>query len=701
MSQQLSLIATIEDVGSTLADSVDEEIVIPPALGAWMEKFGLSVATDPERIVCDLAAFNILLKTTLYRTYRQDGIELEPLSVDDDIVDKLAEARHVTDDNAFEKNPLDTLVDGVDNEAIAPLLEVRDAVERLEKPTDDIGKIFESLVPQAVRRKHGQFRTPAFIGEFMADWAITAGDDTVLDPGIGAGVLTACMYNAKQSAPEASRVDEMWGVDVSELAIVMASTGLKLENGEGAPNFYHHNYMDTMAEGTSARLDQRNPQRMPMVDAIVSNPPYSRSEALDDDRERYNNIIDAEASVSMWGQAPLFAYFFAHSEQFLADGGRLAFITSARFFDTVYGEDLRTFLRDRFAIHAFVFLELEEAVFEDTDVTPCITLLEQDSTGKRDDTTFVHVEQWPDNPETLIEAIEGEAMGETEFGYINRLNQQRLDPQTNWLKYVDPADIDAIQGLTTFSQLATIKRGIATGKNDYFCLTQAEVDEWGLDERYLSKLIRRTSGFDGLEITDAHWESWREDGDEVWLLYCYDDGDPIDHVTDEALEGYLEYGREIGADDSYLAANRSTWYVVDERDPPDILATYMSKDGFRFIRNCAGLRTLNNLHNIILPGFDDEEIDVLLAYLNSSVADEITKRSGRKYARGLHKIEPNELKDVPVMDPRKLSTADVKRLADVYTGLCKAISNGESQKATDKLNQVVRDVLGIPPDRES
>jgi hypothetical protein len=169
-----------------------------------------------------------------------------------------------------------------------------------------------------------------------------------------------------------------------------------------------------------------------------------------------------------------------------------------------------------------VFLELEDAVFEGTDVKPCITLLEQGAAGKRDDTAFVRVEQWPDEPETLIEAIEGETTGKSDFGFINRLSQQRLDPQPDWENYVDPDEVEEILGLTTFSRIATIKRGIATGKNDYFCLTQAEVEDWGLDERYLSKLIRRTGGFDGLEITNDHWESWRDDGNEVWLLYCYE-----------------------------------------------------------------------------------------------------------------------------------------------------------------------------------
>lgn len=695
MNQQLTFAAIIKGVGKEIYDRIDLSDNTSQELSNWISDSGLEAAPQPERTVCDLAAFNRFLKTTLYREYRQEGADLSALSAKEDIGMRLGAAHAETGDEAFRENPLDVFIKPLDPEIFAPLLNAREKMKQSDTPTDKIGQVFETLVDQSVRRKRGQFRTPPFVGDFMAQWAVTDGDDHVLDPGIGAGILTSRMYDAKQAAPDDTHINEVWGVDVSDLSIVMASTGLKLENGVGSPNFHQHDYMDTLAEDASARIDQQNPLPVPQMDAIVSNPPYSRSEALDGDRERYKKIIDAEAGVSMWGQTPLFAYFIIHSEQFLTDGGRLAFITSSRFFDTIYGEDLRTFLRDKFSIRAFVFLELDHDIFNDVDVAPCITLLEKDTGISDRDTAFVHVEQWPANPETIIEDIEAGTTGDVTFGFINRVSQQELDPQDNWKNYIDDIEIEIDSSLSKFGQLATIKRGIATGKNDYFCLTQQEIDEWGLDQRYLSKLLRRTDGFEELEITDDHWMSWRDQGDEVWLLYCYEDSDALEHVTDEALVAYLEYGCESGADESYLATNRSPWYAVDKRDPPDILATYMSKDGFRFIRNRAGIRTLNNLHNITLPDFNDAEKDALLAYLNSSVADEITKRSGRTYARGLHKIEPNELKDVPVIDTRQLSANDVKKLANVYTDLCDAISddNRDVDVTMATLNRVVRDVL--------
>jgi len=702
MSRQLSSTDGIEQIESDIkrvSGEIYEYLQFPDdrtaSVDDWMTDFGVTEAENPDRLVCNLAVFNRLLKSTLYQIYQEESESLGRLSDTDDIYAELIRARAETDDEAFSENPLDTLIERIDAELFAPLLDTREHVRGLETPTDAIGELFENLVPPEIRRERGQFRTPRHVSEFMAAWSVTAGDDDVLDPGIGAGVLTACMYDEKQAAPEPSKVTEIWGVDVDALAIVMASTGLKLENGDGSPNFHHSDYMDTVVDGSSTRLDQRDPERIPQVDAIVANPPYSRSHALKRDRPRYSRILDAEAGVSITSQSPLFAYFFAHSKQFLEQGGRMAFITPSRFFDTVYGETLRAFLLDRFTIQAFIFLDLDTPVFGAADVMPCITMLEKRVTVDDHDTAFIKVDEWP-AVKTLLDAVNGAMTGGTEFGLVNRVAQQELLVEHDWRNYVNTKEVDTISGLTPFRQVADIKRGIATGKNDYFCLTQDEVEEWNLDRFHLAKLIRRTSGFKELNFTDNHWESRRETGDEVWLLYCYDDEEKIRNVEDEALQTYLDHGREVGADESYLADHRDPWYVVDWRATPDIVATYMSKDGFRFIRNRANIRTLNNLHNITLEGFDDTQIDALLAYLNSTVADEITKRSGRRYARGLHKIEPNELKDVPVIDTRELPEDEIERLAAAYSDLCESLEDGQDfDDVSSALDDTVRDILDL------
>lgn len=121
----------------------------------------------------------------------------------------------------------------------------------------------------------------------------------------------------------------------------------------------------------------------------------------------------------------------------------------------------------------------------------------------------------------------------------------------------------------------------------------------------------------------------------------------------------------------------------------------MSKEGFRFIHNKAGVVSLNNLHNVFLDGYEDWEVEALLAYLNSSVANEIAKRSGRTYSRGLHKIEPNELKDIPVVDPDDISTDEAVALSQTFREVCEASRNDdidldvELQKLDKKVIKVI------------
>ena len=695
MSQQHSPIALIKAVGDDIADSLRDE-GLPASVESWQEDNGIDAASDSIATTADLAAFNYFLKTTLYRAYQDDGLRLSELDVETAHT-QLQAAYERTNDEAFHENPLDVVVGDIDQQILKPLLTNCELIEAADSPTNLIGDIFERLVGQSVRRKHGQFHTPQFIAEFMASWAVRKNDDVVLDPGVGAGVLTAAMYRAKQNLPGDVAVDEMWGVDINRIAVVMASTALKLENGTGTPNLFSQDYMDTVARGHIGQLNQDAKVHIPAVDAIVSNPPYSRSEVLDHHRERYNDIVDHVADVSVSGRMPLFAYFLFHSAQFLKPDGRVAVITPSQFVDTVYGRTLREFLTDRFTVHAFIFIDFDVGVFSGTDVMPCITLLENGTPSDDHETVFVRVDEWPSDAAVLKTAICDAQTGPTGFGYVSRHTQASLDATENWRQYTESNVVDEIEGLTTFRKVATIKRGIATGKNDYFCLTQHDVDEWDLDARFLVKIIRRSDGHRKLEITPADWERWRDAGKTVWLLYCYEDDEPIDSIENDSLNAYLEHGREREADTSYLARNRSPWFVVDERPPPDIVATYMSKDGFRFMRNRAGIRTLNNFHNISLPNFDSDEIDALLAYLNSNVADEITKRSGRRYARGLHKIEPDELKDVLVLDPRELLNDDVQRLAQAYRNVCSEAGDGANNVAAARaaLNRTVHEVLGL------
>jgi tRNA1(Val) A37 N6-methylase TrmN6 len=705
MSENASLPAEIEGVGAEIHSRLPTDSPSLERAREWATSQGVDDADDPDRIICNLAAFNRLLKTTLYNLYQIEGPDLQGIQDPDGVPERLAEAHKLTGDDAFERFVLDDVADAVSSNVHKPLYSLQHRLANSDEPTEDIGRIFERLVPSSSRKKLGQFRTPEHVAETMAKWAIRDGSNSVLDPGMGAGALTSAMYKIKQRADGKQSVDEMYGVDLSQLSVVMATTALKLVNGGGTPNFQTADFLDAVAEGEISRLVQNEDSgvvKIPTVDAVVSNPPFSRHQDISQkDKVRVNKIASANAAIEFDLRSPMYLYFIVHAAQFLDDGGRMAVITPSEWLETDYGKRLCEFLLNNFAVRGMVVYNPEIEVFDGPMTTGCLLFLEKRKGGAGDcTTTFLRLDKWP-GIDTVLDAVGGKLpVGKADYGYLNRLPQTDLIAR-NWTDYLNPESVDELPELTPFHEIADIKRGIATGANDFFCLSDREVQEREISEEYRVKLIRRTNGL-AYELREKDWQEWRDSGDEVWLLYCHDDENELierHDIDDPAVEEYLSKGEEEGADEGYLVEKRNPWYRVEKRDPPPIFVTYMSKSGFRFIRNEAGVVSLNNLHNVTFPDKDytDREIKALLAYLNSDIVNKIVERSGREYAEGLHKIEPGELEHIPVIDPKKMHNNDVTTLARYFDDIADVARTGEVplEEAVSELDEKIADILDI------
>jgi len=148
--------------------------------------------------------------------------------------------------------------------------------------------------------------------------------------------------------------------------------------------------------------------------------------------------------------------------------------------------------------------------------------------------------------------------------------------------------------------------------------------------------------------------------------------------------------------DRKLLNQRNPWHCVDEREPAPILAKYMSRTGSQFIHNKAGLRTLNNMHNII-PDFEEseEQVKALLAYLNSTIVKQEISKVSRSYS-GLEKIELGALKSSPVIDPRELAADTVQELATLFDELETAErGDGDLSEPTGEIDEILMDILNI------
>jgi len=704
MSEKAALPVEIERVGDDIYESLPSDALVLNRAREWADSQGVNDTDDPDRIICNLAAYNRLLKTTLYNLYQIDGPELESIGDPGETSERLEEAHEVTGDDAFERFVLDDVADAVNPNIHEPLDRLRHRLANADEPTEDIGRIFERLVPSDSRKKLGQFRTPEHVAETMAKWAIHNGEDSVLDPGMGAGALTSAMYKAKQQAKGEQSVDEMYGVDLSQLSVVMATTALKLVNGGGTPNFQAADFLDTVAEGEISRLVQSEDGgvvKMPTVNTVISNPPFSRHQDISQkDKARVNNIASANAAMDFDLRSPMYLYFIVHAAQFLDDGGRMAVITPSEWLETDYGNKLREFLLNNFAVRGVVVYDPEVEVFDGPMTTACISFLQKREGSAGDcTTTFLRLDEWP-SIDTVLDAVNGELpVGRTDYGYLNRLPQTELMAR-EWTDYLNPESVEDLPELTPFHEIADIKRGIATGANDFFCLSDQEVQKHGIGEEYRVKLIRRTNGL-AYELREEDWEEWRDSGEEVWLLYCHEDDELIErhNIDDPAVKDYLSKGEKEGANEGYLVEKRNPWYRVEKRDPPPILVTYMSKSGFRFIKNEAEVVSLNNLHNVSFldEDYSEREIKALLAYLNSNIVNRIVERSGREYAEGLHKIEPGELERIPVIDPKKMHDDDVITLARYFEDIADVARSGEVplNEAVAELDEKIAEILEI------
>lgn len=695
-----------EAVVADAAAAVEPDVADVDGFDEWVSRHGLGRSAGATTVVARQAAFHVVLTAALIECYRRDGVEL-PRIDGENYRSAVATVAERTDDAAFEPYFLSAVARRFDEATLSSLVEAGARLHETEDPAETVGRTHESLVPQADRRRYGQFRTPPAIAELMAEWAVRDAGDVVLDPGVGAGALAAAALSAKTARVGESSPADVIGIDVSELSTLMGTVALKLAAGGGGPRLRTGDFFDL------------SPETVGRVDAVVSNPPYSRHHELDEaEKRRINGRIECEAGRSFSGLSPLYVYFYVHATEFIDAGGRATFVTPSEFLETNYGEDLKAFLLSNYRIRAMILYDRDgDSRFDDALTTSLVSFLErrvEDDVSDDARTTFVRVDEWPGR-EAVIDAVEDGVAGETAWGYLNPVPQDALDPGNKWGAYFDPIDIGETDRLVPLERIADVSRGIATGQNEYFCLTESERAgsfdgrEWDIDEAYLSKLIRKSASVPHYDYRESDWERQRRRGDPVWLLYHLegldrdgvDDDSGLDDGSDRGrdrpgVRRYLEYGTsdDVAAHDGYLARNRTPWYLVDRRDPAPILYTYMSRDRGRFVYNRTGARNLNNLHGIY-PGveLDESELKALLAYLNSPFADDVVKRSGRTYSTGMDKVEPGELEGVPVLDPRDLSDATVDRLAGLFDDLCEASRDGDEERVLAELGQAIEAVV--------
>lgn len=508
------------------------------------------------------------------------------------------------------------------------------------------------------RRSRGQFFTPPDVAAFMVRYGIEGGAKTMLDPACGLGIFIDKMlelYGGKCN---------IQGIDNDPSMVNACHLVIKERHGakSGKVKLYNTDYLES--DGSEK------------VDFLVCNPPYINFH--DFDRGLVLKIRD-DFGVKFSMLTNIYALFMVRAKHSVKDGGRIAFITPSEFFYTGYGKTLKKFLLENFTIDSFITFDFDSPVFEGALTTATISLMINKKPESDHHVRFIKTNRDMDAVMEMTRA------GKRNGPCANTIRQDLIDPNVKWQCYFEksPVPESIMARLVPLSRMADVKRGIATGSNAFFILSDTERKRWNIEDNFLVPVISRATQIRGYEVTKGMIRNLARNGEKIHLLYCFE-------APSRNLHRYIKHGECEGVNDRYLCAHRLPWYSMERRMAAPILSTTFSRDNMRFVHNKAGCLNLASYHGIY-PRFDDTDIlEALLCYLNSDLCMTIQKRARREYGNGLHKFEPRDLLELPTMPITEIGKKDVLSMASLFRRMVK--SGARENSVRDEINDTVWEI---------
>ncbi len=486
------------------------------------------------------------------------------------------------------------------------------------------------------RNKMGQFATPTALARDVVDYGLALIPSSkpvrFLDPAIGTGSFFSALLQSgrKFDSAQGFEIDPHYGVPATAL---WKDTNLQL----------------TLADFTT--------QKPPVADSdkptlLICNPPYVRHHHMSkEEKTRLHALSKQSAGISLSGLAGLYAHFMAVSHAWMADGGVAGWLIPSEFMDVNYGRKLKEYLlREVTLLHIHRF-DPNDVQFDDALVSSAVVWFKKRKPRSNHAVTF---------------SYGGSLKSPALVKQISAINLLKAEKWTRFPKSDPVAEHDGYR----IADLFTIKRGLATGDNGFFILTEDRARELEIPSQFLRPILPSSRYIEGDEI--------QSDKGGVPLLpkrlFLLDCDIPPEQVEREhpALWSYLQTGLDTVAQ-AYLCRSRKFWYAQEKRAAAPIVCTYMGRSDraarpFRFLLNHSQAAA-TNVFLMLYPkpalaerlAEHEGAIRDIWASLNAIDAQTLLG-NGRVYGGGLHKLEPKELANVPADNIAVLVGLPPKRL---------------------------------------
>ena len=453
----------------------------------------------------------------------------------------------------------------------------------------------------------------------MTAYVLTDGAATLFDPAVGEG---AFLRAGKRTAESRNRPLTLCGRELDVDALTLArDSGLTESDLAGV----------TVGDFALQPPSERYP-------AIVANPPYIRHHRLSANTKiQLKQFSAGLLGKPLDGRAGFHIYFFLRALQCLETGGRLAFILPADSCEGKFAPPLWEWITRKFRLEAVVTFAPAATPFPGVDTNALIFLIRHAPPCE----SFQWVKMRRAHTTGLQDWIEAR---------LPTLGNDLLTVQTRAIRegiatgLSRPCQSEAVEE-ARLGDFFDVMRGIATGDNEFFFLTQAQADELGLPDAWLQPAIGRTRDVDCETITRETLAELDRKGRPT-LLFA-PDGRPLSDFPN-AVQEYLQIGEAKGLPLRALIQQRKPWYRMERWRVPPFLFAYLGRRNVRFIRNAAGVLPLTGFLCLYPRTENQETLSRLWCLLQHPTTTANLARVGKSYGDGAIKVEPRSLESLPL-----------------------------------------------------
>ena len=464
----------------------------------------------------------------------------------------------------------------------------------------------------------GQYWTPDWVARAMVAYGNKAAPGSMLDPAVGKGVFP------------------LWA---ERLGLGLSFTGVEKDGSLVSKIDIPHIRDRVIVDDFLTHEFEHK------FDFIVANPPYIRHHHLPAQYKTYlGRLSEKLLGFQLDKRAGLHVYFLIKALSLLKPQGRLSFILPSDVFEGIFAQPLWAWVAHHFKIGAVVTFEAAASPFPDLDINPVIVFLENSEPSDR-----LHwVRVMSPATESLYTFI---ASGATELGHDLRV---LIRPTKAALSLGLTRPPRAKNHRLRLGDLALVKRGIATGDNNFFLFSKERLRTHALDrhEDFLLPVVARTRYLRKFIFTQQDLKELEAEGKPIYLLSP--DSRPLEEFP-EAIRIYLESGEQSGLTEKYTFRNRNPWYKMETRDVPELFFTYLGRRNPRFVRNLTNAVPLSTVFAVYPHEKDERFLQILLEILNNPATLQGLIYVAKSYGRNALKPEPNQLEKLAI--PDELGTA--------------------------------------------